>query len=106
MEDEKVPQTQQYQGFAHFQKNVDNVDNAGKKSIHNLRKSPKVQKYRHEHFDSGRENKSKNPHCVIDKNQHYSVDNVDNLSPEDGFADFYNVSGPHSYQQVTVHTFF
>jgi hypothetical protein len=34
------------------------------------------------------------------------VDNVDNLFSKQRFADFYDVSGTHSYQQVAVHTFF
>ncbi len=34
------------------------------------------------------------------------VDNVDNLLTKQAFADFYDVSGTHSYQQVTVNTIF
>ena len=30
------------------------------------------------------------------------VDNVDNLLSKELFAHFYNISGPHSYQQVAV----
>lgn len=35
-----------------------------------------------------------------------NVDNVDKLSAEKMFADIYNVSGAHGYQQITVHTIF
>ena len=48
----------------------------------------------------------KNPHKKIDNNQRSYVDNVDNLFAEECFADFYHVSGTHSYQQVIVHTIF
>ena len=34
------------------------------------------------------------------------VDSVDNLLPEKGFPDSYDISGAHSYQQIAVHTFF
>ena len=34
------------------------------------------------------------------------VDNVDNLFLKQGFADFYNISSTHCYQQVTVYTIF
>lgn len=34
------------------------------------------------------------------------VDNVDNLLTKQTFADFYDISGTHSYQQVTVNTIF
>ena len=85
---------------------MDNVDNTGQKSIQNLRKSRKGQKYGHARIGIKGENATKNPHWKIDKNQHHSVDNVDNLAAKNGFSDFYNVSGSHSYQQVAVHTFF
>ena len=35
-----------------------------------------------------------------------NVDIVDNLLTEEIFPDFYNVSGAHSYQQVSVDTMF
>lgn len=35
-----------------------------------------------------------------------TVDNVDNLCGKQIFSDIYNISGPHSYQQVAVHTIF
>lgn len=35
-----------------------------------------------------------------------NVDNVDKLFAEKMFADIYNVSGAHGYQQITVHTIF
>ena len=35
-----------------------------------------------------------------------AVDNVDKLSGKQAFADIYNISGSHSYQQVTVDTIF
>lgn len=35
-----------------------------------------------------------------------NVDNVDKLSAEKMFADIYNVSSAHGYQQITVHTIF
>ena len=41
--------------------------------------------------------------CGI-KNVHKHVDNVDNLLSEKLFSNIYNVSGPHSYQQVTLCT--
>ena len=34
------------------------------------------------------------------------VDNVDNLLSEQFFAHFYDVSGPHSYQQIAGDTIF
>ena len=37
---------------------------------------------------------------------HKHVDNVDNLVSEKLFSYIYNVSGPHSYQQVTLCTIF
>ncbi len=41
--------------------------------------------------------------CGI-KNVHKHVDNVDNLLAKELFSNIYNVSGPHSYQQVTLCT--
>ena len=38
------------------------------------------------------------------KNVYKHVDNVDNLFAKELFANVYNVSGPHSYQQVTLCT--
>lgn len=35
-----------------------------------------------------------------------AVDNVDKLSGKQVFADIYNISGSHSYQQVSVDTIF
>ena len=35
-----------------------------------------------------------------------AVDNVDKLSGKQVFADIYNISGSHSYQQVPVDTIF
>ena len=35
---------------------------------------------------------------IVDK----AVDNVDKLSFQNSFSDFYYISGPHSYQQVAV----
>ena len=35
-----------------------------------------------------------------------AVDNVDKLSGKQAFADIYNISGSHSYQQVSVDTIF
>lgn len=35
-----------------------------------------------------------------------TVDNVDKLSGKQVFADIYNISGSHSYQQVPVDTIF
>ena len=40
------------------------------------------------------------------KNVYKHVDNVDNLFAKELFANVYNVSGTHSYQQVAVDTFF
>ena len=34
------------------------------------------------------------------------VDNVDKLFSKEGFADFYDISGSHGYQQISVHTIF
>ena len=39
-------------------------------------------------------------------NVHKHVDNVDNLFAEELFSNIYNVSGSHSYQQVTLCTIF
>lgn len=38
------------------------------------------------------------------QNVYKHVDNVDNLLAEELFSNIYNVSGPHSYQQVTLCT--
>lgn len=48
----------------------------------------------------------KNPHVWHGGNVHKHVDNVDNLVSEKLFSYIYNVSGPHSYQQVTLCTIF
>ena len=40
------------------------------------------------------------------ENVYKHVDNVDNLLAEELFSNIYNVSGPHSYQQVTLCTIF
>lgn len=40
------------------------------------------------------------------QNVYKHVDNVDNLLAEELFSNIYNVSGPHSYQQVAGSTFF
>ena len=40
------------------------------------------------------------------QNVYKHVDNVDNLLAEELFSNIYNVSGPHSYQQVTLCTIF
>ena len=40
------------------------------------------------------------------ENVYKHVDNVDNLLSEELFSNIYNVSGPHSYQQVAVDTIF
>ena len=50
--------------------------------------------------------KQKNPHPKVEVFPNLNVDNVDNLFAEKMFADIHNVSGTHSYQQVTVHTIF
>lgn len=50
--------------------------------------------------------KQKNPHSKVEVFPNLNVDNVDNLLAKKMFADIYNVSGAHSYQQVTVHTIF
>ena len=34
------------------------------------------------------------------------VDGVDNLNSKQGFSDFMHISGPHSYQQISVDTIF
>jgi len=48
----------------------------------------------------------RNPHSEVDVFNILNVDNVDKLFYKKAFADIYYISGPHSYQQVTVHTFF
>lgn len=50
--------------------------------------------------------KSKNPQKFSPKNVENSVDNVDNLLTKEIFSHFYDVSGTHSYQQITLNTFF
>ena len=40
------------------------------------------------------------------QNVYKHVDNVDNLLAKELFSNIYNVSGPHSYQQVTLCTIF
>ena len=50
--------------------------------------------------------KSKNPQGIQQDSVENSVDNVDNLLSKELFAHFYNISGPHSYQQVAVDTIF
>lgn len=35
-----------------------------------------------------------------------SVDIVDNSGAQQFLADFYHISGPHSYQQITVYAIF
>ena len=37
---------------------------------------------------------------------HKRLDNVDKLLSEQLFAYFYDISGSHSYQQISVYTFF
>ena len=46
----------------------------------------------------------KNPHVRHGGYVHKHVDNVDNLFAKELFANVYNVSGTHSYQQVTLCT--
>ena len=48
----------------------------------------------------------KNPHARHVWNVHKHVDNVDNLLAEELFSNIYNVSGAHSYQQITMCTTF
>ena len=48
----------------------------------------------------------KNPHARHVWNVHKHVDNVDNLLSEKLFSNIYNVSGAHSYQQITMCTTF
>ena len=48
----------------------------------------------------------KNPHVRHGGYVYKHVDNVDNLFAEKLFSYIYNVSGPHSYQQVTLCTIF
>lgn len=50
--------------------------------------------------------KQKNPHSKVEVFPNLNVDNVDKLFSEKMFADIYNISGSHSYQQVTVYTIF
>ena len=50
--------------------------------------------------------KQKNPHSLSTEIVENYVDNVDNLLAKQVFAHFYYISGPHSYQQVAVHTIF
>ena len=50
--------------------------------------------------------KSKNPQGIQQDSVENSVDNVDNLLSKELFAHFYNISGPHSYQQVAGGTIF
>lgn len=45
-------------------------------------------------------------HMETKNNQRLHVDNVDNLFAKERFADFYDVSGTHGYQQISVHTIF
>lgn len=52
--------------------------------------------------------------CYVNKKIHIrwlkfpqsNVDNVDNLSTKKMFTHVYDISGPHSYQQITVYTIF
>ena len=48
----------------------------------------------------------RNPHSEVDVFNIPNVDNVDKLFRKKIFADVYYISGTHSYQQVTVYTFF
>lgn len=48
----------------------------------------------------------KNPHPKVEVFPNLNVDNVDNLFSEKMLPDIYDISGSHSYQQVTVHTTF
>ena len=48
----------------------------------------------------------RNPHLEVDVFNIPNVDNVDKLFGKKVFTDIYYISGSHSYQQVTVHTFF
>ena len=47
----------------------------------------------------------KNPHSMVEVFPN-RVDNVDNLSTKKMFTHVYDISGPHSYQQITVYTIF
>ena len=88
MEEEKSPQIRTNQGVASYGDNVDNVDNfveIRRLCTKRFAKHHKIAKL---------------------KNQQNYVDKVDNLFAENRFADFYDISGTHSYQQVAVHTFF
>ena len=48
----------------------------------------------------------RNPHLEVEVFNNLNVDKVDKLFRKKVFANIYNVSGSHSYQQVTVHTIF
>ena len=48
----------------------------------------------------------KNPQPDVKSFSHRNVDNVDKLFLEEVLSNFINVSGAHSYQQVTVDTIF
>jgi hypothetical protein len=48
----------------------------------------------------------KNPHPKVEVFPNLDVDNVDNLLTKQVLANIYNVSGPHSYQQISVYTIF
>ena len=55
--------------------------------------------------------KAQKYHLFLEKNIHsqghgLAGDNVDKLSGKQVFADIYNISGSHSYQQVSVDTIF
>ncbi len=43
---------------------------------------------------------------IFELYQKNHVDNVDNLLTKQAFADFNDISGTHSYQQITVNTIF
>lgn len=53
-----------------------------------------------------RKNGEKNPHSGVEKLSHLNVDNVGKSVFEKVFANIYNISGAHSYQQISVHTIF
>ena len=48
----------------------------------------------------------KYPHFIVPRKALFNVDNVDNLKPKQIFADFYNISGPHGYQQIAAGAIF
>ena len=50
--------------------------------------------------------KLRNPQQFSAENVENSVDNVDNLLPKEVFPHFNDISGPHSYQQITLDTIF